>query len=158
MGTVDQLTGAYNRTFFEAEVLLLETSQEYPISIIMADIDNLKVTNDTQGHAAGDGLLRKAATVLKSVIRSSDFIARIGGDEFALILSRTGEKDAQQVVKRIQEIIQAGNLDHADAGLNLSIGMATTPDGNLIETLRTADSRMYQNKQEHKGYPFDPQV
>jgi hypothetical protein len=85
----DSLTGLYNRAFFEAEIERLFHSREYPISIMSADLDGLKLINDTMGHDRGDSLLKTCARVVKESLRRSDVLARVGGDEFAVILPRT---------------------------------------------------------------------
>jgi PAS domain S-box-containing protein len=86
MSTHDTLTGFYNRTFFEEELQRLATQRIVPVSVIMVDVDGLKEVNDTLGHAAGDKVLRQTASVLLSVFRAEDIVARIGGDEFVVIL------------------------------------------------------------------------
>ena len=82
----DTLTGLYNRNFFMAEIERLERGRAFPISIVMADADHLKETNDRQGHPAGDALLKRIAQTLTIAFRAEDVIARIGGDEFAVLL------------------------------------------------------------------------
>jgi diguanylate cyclase (GGDEF)-like protein/PAS domain S-box-containing protein len=151
LNTHDILTSLYNRAFFEAELARLEPSREYPLSFAVADVDNMKITNDTQGHAAGDELLKRAAQVLKSAFRKSDIIARIGGDEFAIIWPLTDLATAEQLLARIKRNLFKFNLDHPDLAFQLSLGIATTTNGNLAETLRLADARMYEDKRTHKS-------
>ena len=86
LSTHDVLTGLYNRAFFEEETTRMERGRHYPISVLMVDVDHLKITNDRRGHAAGDSLLRRAAAVLRAAFRTEDVVARIGGDEFAVLL------------------------------------------------------------------------
>jgi GGDEF domain-containing protein len=79
--THDELTGLYKRAFFEAEKDRLARSRQFPVGVIIADVDGLKATNDGQGHGAGDALLRKTAKILGESFRSEDVVARIGGEE-----------------------------------------------------------------------------
>jgi len=150
VSTHDALTSLYNRVFFETELVRLEKTPEFPISIAVADVDNMKTTNDKRGHATGDELLKRAAQVLQSAFRKSDIIARIGGDEFAIIWPQTDAETAARLLARIQQNLIAFNQEHSDLLLQLSIGIATTTTGDLAETLKLADARMYEDKRIHK--------
>jgi diguanylate cyclase (GGDEF)-like protein/PAS domain S-box-containing protein len=148
IGTHDILTSLYNRTFYEEELSRLEKSRHYPVSIFMIDVDDLKTTNDTQGHAAGDQLLQRAAQVLLLSFRAEDVVARIGGDEFAVILPTTNEAAAQSALKRINHFLELNNKSQDHNDLKISIGVATcNAQGTLSETVKQADDRMYQDKQ-----------
>jgi PAS domain S-box-containing protein len=98
----DSLTGLYNRRFFEKEIERLDTQRQLPISIIVADINGLKIINDSLGHKKGDELLIKSAELLKEVIREEDILARYGGDEFAILLPQTEKSVAEKIIKRIK--------------------------------------------------------
>ncbi len=150
-GTHDALTGIYNRTFFEVELARFERSREYPTSIIIADMDYLKVANDTQGHAVGDQLLRNAANALRSAFRESDVLARIGGDEFAVLLPSTDSKIAEQIMSRIKQQLAEHNIKHPELPIQLSLGMATAEKNNITEALEIADRRMYADKAARKS-------
>src|SRR5665647_2219082 len=89
----DQLTGLYNRRFYEEELKRLDTKRNLPLTIVMGDVNGLKLLNDSFGHAMGDELLRKAAEVIKNGCRADDIIARLGGDEFVIILPKTDAFD-----------------------------------------------------------------
>ena len=147
-GIRDSLTGLYNRTFFEEEIKRLEKSRDYPISILICDLDNLKVANDMFGHAQGDKLLKSAAEILKMSVRQGDIVARIGGDEFALLLPKTSEEVAEKVGRRISDTMTKFNEASPLIPLSLSIGVATAekPGSSLWEALREADDAMYRNK------------
>lgn len=144
----DSLTGLYNRAFFEGELDRLSGSREYPITILVADLDGLKVVNDTLGHAKGDEMLKACAEVLQGSLRRSDILARIGGDEFAAIIPNTGEKAGEDLARRIRSAVEAYNKEHPDLLLHLSLGVATcrSPDESLEDTLKKADDLMYRNK------------
>lgn len=147
----DQLTGLYNRTFFEAEILRLNNSREYPITVISADVDNLKLFNDTLGHDRGDELLKACAAVLKQALRKSDILARVGGDEFAAILPRTDEKTGAEIAKRINHYASLYNSRHTDLHLSISAGAATAESRavSLAQALKTSDDLMYRQKFQH---------
>ncbi|PKO15376.1 MAG: diguanylate cyclase [Chloroflexi bacterium HGW-Chloroflexi-10] len=147
ISTHDLLTGIYNRNFFEVELERLKNSRLFPISIIIADLDQLKIVNDRYGHQAGDELLQVVAQVLKSVMRTEDVVARLGGDEFAVLLPQTDEEEVASIVERLR-----ARLDMQEKkDLKLSIGFATgTENDRLDAVMRLADDRMYLEKVNHK--------
>lgn len=149
----DQLTGLYNRAFFDEELARLYNSREYPITIISVDVDGLKIVNDTLGHSKGDELLLACAGVLKESLRSSDFLARIGGDEFVAVLPKTDKRAAEMVRKRIHSALLEHNDQHPGPPLHLSLGVATTKGtkSSLIKLLKEADDLMYRDKRSRGG-------
>jgi len=149
----DQLTGLYNRAFFEEEMKRLAGSRDYPITIISADLDELKRINDTQGHAKGDELLQACARVLSRSLRSSDIHARIGGDEFAVLLPRAAEPHGEDILRRIQARIDLHNLENPALPLSVSLGIATAADKSvsLEDVYKQADASMYRRKLSRRG-------
>lgn len=144
----DALSGLYNRTFFEEEMKRIEQGRLYPVSIVMADIDGLKVTNDSLGHAAGDELIRRTAAMIKKTFRSEDIIARIGGDEFAVLLPGLGEIEAQRALERFGAEVTRQREKKNGFALEISAGVATCRKGeSLAEAMKRADEAMYQQKQ-----------
>jgi len=143
----DKLTGLYNRTYFEEEMHRLEKSRSFPVSIIVGDLDGLKIINDTLGHYRGDELLRRFARIIRDQFRSSDVVARIGGDEFAIILPQTSRQTVEEVIFRIRRVIEENNA-HEQLPLSISLGTATAenPGQSLWETFKEADNRMYRDK------------
>ena len=118
------------------------------MAIISADLDGLKLINDTLGHKEGDRTLKVCAAVLKKALRKSDIIARVGGDEFVLLMPRTGQEAMEEVAARIRLEIETYNRQHRDLPISMSIGMAVSkgPAQSLEETYKTADSLMYRDK------------
>lgn len=149
----DILTGLYNRTFFEVELARQREGQAYPISLLMMDIDGLKHINDTLGHASGDQLICAAAECLRAVLRTEDILARIGGDEFVILLPDTPEPIAHQVAARIEAIVAQQQQRHPELPVRLSIGVASADEPAQLEpALHLADQRMYANKRSKLGY------
>jgi diguanylate cyclase (GGDEF)-like protein len=143
----DALTGLYNRTYFDGEMARLERGRQFPVSIVIADVDGLKATNDSQGHAAGDELLRRAAEVLREAFRAEDVIARTGGDEFAVLMPGTDASAAEKASARVRENVTTHNRHHPQCPLSLSVGVATGDKGcSLAGILKEADKCMYQEK------------
>lgn len=151
LAVTDTLTGIFNRSFFNAELARLESSRDYPVSVIVADLDNMKIINDTLGHAAGDELLKETAKIFQSVFRASDIITRIGGDEFAILLPKTDAKTSEQMLSRIKERLIEYNAVSLETPVQLSLGTATTEKGDLAETFTIADRRMYADKAARKA-------
>ncbi len=146
--THDPLTGIYNRAYFEEEMRRLENPRFRPVSIIVCDVDDLKLINDTFGHGRGDSFLKAVAETIKLPFRSSDVISRIGGDEFAILLPLTSQAVAQEACRRIKDYIENYNRNSSDLPLSVSLGVSTNMDQGtpLIETFKEADSDMYNNK------------
>jgi diguanylate cyclase (GGDEF)-like protein len=144
----DALTGLYNRLYFEEEMARLDRGRQFPVSILLADMDGLKSINDTYGHAAGDETLRQAAAVLRSVFRAEDGLARIGGDEFAVLLPQTGAEAAAQALDRARRA--AAELKPSDCPITprLSFGCATASrHQSILEAYKQADREMYKDKE-----------
>ncbi|HMD90367.1 MAG TPA: PAS domain S-box protein [Anaerolineaceae bacterium] len=143
----DALTGLYNRAYFEEEMNRLELSRRYPISIVIGDVDGLKWVNDRYGHAAGDEVLRRVGQVLMTSFRNEDVVARIGGDEFAILLPGMDAEKAQKVLDRVHEALAAPLAEDQRPLMSLSLGIATAHKGDVLTSvLKEADERMYRSK------------
>ena len=142
----DALTGIYNRRFFEEELNRLDTPRNYPLTIIMADLNGLKLTNDAFGHHEGDKLLKQAAILLKKYLRSDDIAARWGGDEFAILMPKTTSDDAEMIVQRI--IKGSTQLTTHKGILSIAFGWETKTETtmDIEDVFRNAEEYMYKNK------------
>ena len=142
----DALTGLYNRAWFEQQLKEIDSAC-YPVTLLMADLDGLRLINDIMGHAHGDELLKACARVFKTSVRATDRVARIGGDEFAAILPKCDEDVAEIVLKRIRRTLSEHNSSNPQFLLSLSIGAATSHgDSSLRQTFKKADNRMLGDK------------
>lgn len=144
----DALTGLYNRVYFEEEMRRLESGRFNPVGLVLCDVDGLKLVNDTLGHECGDMLLMESANVIKKALRQGDMVARIGGDEFAILLPQSDSKTVELICSRIRKAIKAYNTN--DAGLILSISMgiavANMAPVNMDSLFKEADDNMYREK------------
>src|SRR5665648_47410 len=121
----DFLTGLYNRIYFEEEKKRLDTPRQLPISIIMGDINGLKLINDGFGHSKGDELLIEIAKILKSCCREEDIVSRIGGDEFGILLPKTDSQSAQRICDSIYDTCKGYALDGSSIYPSISLGYVT---------------------------------
>ena len=143
----DNLTGLYNRAYFEQELLRLQQENCYPLAIIVCDIDGLKLINDTLGHEKGDVLLKSTTQVVCSSLRNQDVIARIGGDEFAILLPFCSKKNAETLCDRIRDLITDYNKKNPGLLLSLSVGFSSSElCSNINEMFKEADNNMYREK------------
>ncbi len=142
----DALTGVYNRAYFEEEVKRLDTARQLPISLIVGDMNSLKIINDGFGHEEGDKRLREISGILRQSCRKEDVIARLGGDEFSVFLPRTGAKSADEVMERIKYLCKAKSTGPVDLSIALGAGTKEEPSQDLQDIFRKAEERMYKNK------------
>jgi len=145
----DPLTGLANRAAWD-DMLRLENARqeryERPLSVVSADVDGLKRVNDREGHAAGDGLIRAAAEVLQQTARAGDVVARVGGDEFMVLMTEADEAGARRYIRRIRAAALAAST-RAGRSVRLSVGAATWRRGeDLATTVSRADRAMYASR------------
>jgi diguanylate cyclase len=126
----DELTGLYNRRFFEEELSRLNTSRNLPLSIVAGDINSLKLVNDSFGHLQGDELIKGVAQSIKDACREDDIVARMGGDEFSIILPKTSEEQAEKLIRRIKANLSKFKIDGVEASVSLGHGCKKTDDLN----------------------------
>ena len=142
----DPVTDLYNKTFFQEELKRLDVERNLPISVIVGDINGLKLTNDILGHEAGDELIRAAAQTMKEVCRADDIIARTGGDEFTVLLPSTSLQEAKKIGERIKENIEAKKINMFKGSISIGCAMKTEAGESIDEVLNRADKRMYLDK------------
>jgi diguanylate cyclase (GGDEF)-like protein/PAS domain S-box-containing protein len=146
LNTHDPLTGLFNRRYFDQVMDRFTREPESSFVLAMADVNGLKLTNDAFGHLAGDHLLRRVAEILQRESRPDDVVARIGGDEFVLLLPDTDLKSAERLIKRMAQSMAEEKTN--GLSLSLSIGLAlrdaSTPEVDRV--FREAEDRMYRNK------------
>ncbi len=142
----DQLTGLYNRRFFEEELRRLDTPRNLPISIVIADLNGLKLANDAFGHIVGDKLLVKMAEILKKSCRSDDIIARMGGDEFVVILPKTNVNEVECVVNRISSAVNDIKIHSVMLSVAIGWEIKRHKDESMEEVFKKAEDIMYRGK------------
>jgi diguanylate cyclase (GGDEF)-like protein len=154
----DDLTGLFNRrAFFEFGNQLLKQSRrhESPLAIIMFDLDHFKRINDNHGHEAGDQVLRQVGQMLRTSVRESDIAARIGGEEFAILLPETETDDAQDLAERLLTLMRETPVcfRNRQIGPTASFGVsARRPEEKSLESLLSrADEAMYESKSSGRG-------
>lgn len=151
--TKDGLTGLYNRKAFDQRVtdaLNVFSEEGTPVSLILFDVDNFKWINDTLGHVAGDKILQKVAHCLEEAFRKGDFIARYGGDEFAVVIEGLSEEVARRKILDFNDIFTKKRFfSHSigDVNVTVSAGITMSKEGDNIEDfINRADKRMYESK------------
>jgi diguanylate cyclase (GGDEF)-like protein len=157
LSLIDELTGLYNRRGFMTlaeHQMRLSRRKQSAFYLIFADLDGMKIINDTYGHKEGDQALIQTAHLLKETFRGSDIIARMGGDEFAIFAIEPAASSAEQIARRFQDNIAAFNAKQAKPyNLSVSVGVVECPHDSpltLDQLLEQADTLMYRNKAERK--------
>ena len=147
LGKHDVLTKLRNRAFYVEELNRITRKGPWPLSVVTIDLNGLKAVNDEQGHAAGDALLRRVGEVLAKAVDASACAARIGGDEFTVLLPGTDERGALALTERIASLVEMNNQFYSGQSLSLSTGVASCTSGDQVEAaLHRADQAMYEAK------------
>lgn len=151
MSMFDVLTDLYNRNYFENEMKRFKDEQITNAAIVICDVDGLKLVNDSLGHAKGDEYLKIVAEILKACFRENDIIARIGGDEFAVLLRDTSDEEIYLSNNKIKEHLDKINSQDRLIPISVSVGFAVLNEKNkdLQEVFKEADDFMYREKLHH---------
>ncbi|WP_311135940.1 PocR ligand-binding domain-containing protein [Acetobacterium malicum] len=142
----DHLTGLYNRRFYEEELTRLDTERNWPLTIVLGDVNGLKLINDSFGHRTGDRLLQKTAAALTRGCRADDIIARMGGDEFVVLFPQTDAVEAARLIKRIKKILANERIEGLEISVSFGSETKTSAADDIQEVFRTAEDAMYHNK------------
>jgi two-component system cell cycle response regulator len=151
--TLDGLTQLYNRRYFQ-EALEREFARSkrygHPFSLVLFDIDHFKRINDTQGHLAGDDVLRRVAALLKTKVRTNDIIARVGGEEFAVLLPEAGRMGGVALAEKLRRMIEAEHIEHKDAMIPVTVSLGVAEFVATLESAealyKCADDKLYEAK------------
>jgi len=142
----DHLTGLHNRRYFEKKLRMLDTRKDLPLSIIMCDVNGLKLINDSFGHDSGDALLMCAAKTLKGACREHDVIARIGGDEFVIILPRTVWDETEQITSDMKELASKEFVSNIELSISFGYDTKTMESQSITAVVANAENHMYTQK------------
>ncbi len=142
----DQLTGLHNRHYLEKQLEIFDNTRYYPLTILMADVNGLKLVNDSFGHTTGDLLLRKVSNIFKKSCGQSDLVFRTGGDEFVVILPNTTYIQTEQLVEKIKAYASLEKVESID--ISISFGWDTKVDvnENIQDILKKAEDHMFKKK------------
>jgi len=142
----DQLTGLYNRRFYEEELKRLDVERNLPLTLVMGDVNGLKLINDSFGHVMGDELLQKVANVISKGCRADDIIARLGGDEFVIILPKTDAFEAEQIIRRIQALSLEEKVGSIELSISFGYETKVNDQEEIAQIFKKAEDHMYQKK------------
>ncbi len=142
----DTLTGLHNRRCFEENRNKIDIPDNLPLSVIFADINGLKMTNDIFGHTAGDELIKKSSEILQQVSRKNDVVARVGGDEFIILLPNTTGENAEKIITRIKSGFADAHIEAIKCSISLGLDTKRSPDQSLDEIIANAENAMYKDK------------
>lgn len=151
--THDMLTGLYNKDFFERACYKYNVELNSKVAIIMCDLDNLKITNDIHGHMEGDNLIKEVGAILNKFSSTNSIVARIGGDEFCILLTDLNEACVKKIVDNIDKDIYKFNSINSGVAINISTGYSFSEEsiGNMEILFKKADSNMYKIKNNKKA-------
>jgi diguanylate cyclase (GGDEF)-like protein/PAS domain S-box-containing protein len=151
----DILTGIHNRSCYEENVIDIDVPANLPLSVIFADINGLKMTNDIFGHAAGDELVKRSAKILKQICRKTDILARIGGDEFIVLLPKTDEQEAKKMMSEIKNKFINERVEAIKCSISLGMATKVVADKPIQEVTADAENEMYKDKTTNRKFVND---
>jgi diguanylate cyclase (GGDEF)-like protein/PAS domain S-box-containing protein len=144
--THDYLTDLHNRSHFEGFIRRLDREGNLPLTVVMSDINGLKLINDAFGRKAGDELLRKVADIIRSKIRGCDYCARVGGDEIVLLLPRTTSTQAEFITKRIQEAVSQEKVNNIRGSISFGVETKSQLGDDINEIIKKAENDLNRRK------------
>lgn len=147
----DQLTGLYNRRYFEQALRRLDHATNLPLTIIMGDVNGLKLTNDAFGHSAGDRLLSTVSEVFLKQCREGDIVARTGGDEFMILLPRSTSRAAEKLIQRIRDDLEGRKVENIAVSVSFGSETRTSMEEDIGSIFRRAEDEMYRIKMFEKS-------
>lgn len=142
----DTLTGVYNRHYFVENLSKGNDAENLPFSVIFADINNLKMTNDIFGHTAGDALIKRFSEILVQSCRQNDIIARVGGDEFIILLPRTDKEEVKRILARIKNDCSKAQVAAIRCSVSIGADTKTTEEQSIEDIITNAENAMYKDK------------
>ena len=142
----DPLTGIYNRRYFTDRMNELDVPENLPLTMVMADVNGLKLTNDAFGHKMGDDLLIRVAQILEDHCRPQDVLARLGGDEFVILMPGTPEKRAQEILHDMKASTHGETVGSVELSISFGFDTKTIPEQDMQEVFNLAEDLMYKNK------------
>lgn len=142
----DQLTGLANRRFYEEKLKKTDCPENLPVTLVMVDLNGLKLTNDAFGHSYGDLLLMKASNILNAMCTGDDTAARIGGDEFVLILPKCSTARAESVIARINQAVSGEKINYIILSVSVGFAVKNDPAEDINDVFRKAEDNMYKRK------------
>jgi len=150
ISTIDELTGTYNRRGYEKTLADYDQPHHLPLCVVMGDVNHLKYVNDTFGHNIGDAVLKNIARLLVECVGERGVVARVGGDEFTIILSSFNDDDAEELKASIRSTFEARSNEMHEAGIALGHGVKNKTDQSLLKVIEEADQRMYEDKRNNR--------
>jgi diguanylate cyclase (GGDEF)-like protein len=142
----NQLTGIYNRRYYELALCEMDRPENLPLTLVLADVNGLKLINDAFGHLAGDQLLKTVARILQNQCRKNDVAAKIGGDEFVLLLPNTGYEEAQLIIDKIRANISNEKINNIYCSVSFGLATKKSPLEEIVNIYMQAEDKMYRNK------------
>ncbi len=143
----DYLTGLYNRRYYEQELGVLDKQENLPLTLLLGDVNGLKLVNDTLGHLMGDELLIKTARIIKQVCRKEDIVARLGGDEFIVILPKTEGQQIEEIIQKIKKLAAAEKVGELDVSISFGYETKKKEAEDIEDIFKRAEDDMYRHKQ-----------
>jgi diguanylate cyclase (GGDEF)-like protein/PAS domain S-box-containing protein len=142
----DYLTGLYSRRYYEEELMRLDSARNLPLTIVLGDVNGLKLINDSFGHVMGDELLKKVAEVIRKGCRADDIVARLGGDEFVILLPKTDSHQTEQIIKRIKALLSMEKVGSINISISFGYETKNNQEEKIQDIFKKAEDHMFKDK------------